>query len=53
MLLVLFVVILALVGGFLGGLLKFAAWLILLSAVIGGVLGFLVYRAFTGLRATR
>ncbi len=48
MLLIIFVLVLAAVGGFLGGLLEFAAWLILILALIGALIGFLIFRAFKG-----
>lgn len=46
------VLILALVGGFLGGLLEFAAWLIAALALLGAVIGFVAYRAFDRVKNT-
>lgn len=46
MVLLLLILILAAVGGFLGELLEFAAWLILVMAAIGAVIGYLAYRWF-------
>ena len=41
-------IIIALLGGFLGGLLEFAFWAILLMAVAGALLGYLLFKAVTG-----
>lgn len=46
MLLLLLILILAAVGGFLGDLLEFAAWAIVVLALLGAIIGFVVYRAF-------
>ena len=48
--LLLLILLLALVGGFLGNLLELAAWLIVVLAAVGAVLGFFVYRAFKRLK---
>ncbi len=50
MLLLLLVLVLAIAGGFLGELLEFAAWLVVVLTVIGAALGFLVYRFVRGLK---
>jgi hypothetical protein len=42
------IIIIALLGGFLGGLLEFAFWAILLMAVAGALLGYLLFKAVTG-----
>lgn len=42
--LVLLIVVLALLGGFLGDLLQFAFWAVILLAVVGAALAFLAYR---------
>ncbi len=44
MVLVLLIVVLALLGGFLGDLLQFAFWAVILLAVVGAALAFLAYR---------
>ncbi len=42
------IIIIALLGGFLGGLLEFAFWAILLMAVAGALLGYFLSKAVTG-----
>lgn len=44
---ILLILVLALVGGFLGTLLEFALWAVVLTALVFGVLGLLGYRAVT------
>lgn len=46
MILFILVIVLALVGGFIGDLLQFAAWAILLLAVAGAIAAYLIYRSF-------
>lgn len=46
MALLILIVVLALVGGFLGDLLEFAAWAVILLALAGAVAAYLIYRAF-------
>lgn len=40
------VIVLALMGGFIGDLLEFAAWAVLLLALLGAIAAYLMYRAF-------
>jgi hypothetical protein len=47
MLLLLLVLILAAAGGFLGDLLEFAGWVILVMVIIGAFLGYALYRALS------
>lgn len=51
MVLLLVVLVLAVVGGFLGDLLEFAAWAIVVLAAIGALVGFLIYRAVQRLKS--
>ena len=46
MALLLLVVVLAVVGGFVGDLLKLALWAVVILAAVGAALAFLVYRWF-------
>lgn len=50
---VLIVVVLAVAGGFLGTLLEFALWAIVLTALVFAVLGLLGCRAVAGRSSTR
>ena len=49
--LILIVIVLAIVGGFIGDLLEFTAWLIAIMAIIGGLIGFLLYRGYQKLKS--
>ena len=48
--LLLAIIVLALLGGFLGDLLQFAFWAVLLLAAVGALLGYFLYRAVAGRR---
>ena len=51
LLLVVLILVIAAAGGFLGTLLEAAGWLVLALAVIGAVLGYLLWRWIRSLRA--
>lgn len=44
---ILLVIVIALLGGFLGSLLEFAFWAVVLTALVFGVLAFFAYRALS------
>lgn len=44
------VLVLAALGGFLGELLEFAFWAIVVMAVVAGIIGFFLYRGFQRLK---
>lgn len=48
--LILLILVLALLGGFLGDLLQFAFWAIVLMAAVGAVLGYFAFKAFDARR---
>jgi hypothetical protein len=50
---ILLIVLLALAGGFLGSLLEFAFWLVVVTALVFAVLGFLAYRGLSSGRTQR
>ncbi len=43
--LILLILVLALLGGFLGDLLQFAFWAVVLMAAVGALLGYFLFRA--------
>lgn len=46
MALLILIIVLALAGGFLGDLLEFAAWAVVLLALGGAVVAYVIYQAF-------
>jgi hypothetical protein len=50
--LLLLIIILAILGGFLGTLLKVAFWFIVILALAGALLGFFLHRLFAGSRGS-
>lgn len=53
MLLLIVILVLAVLGGFLGELLEFAFWAVVILAVAGAALGYFVYNWFKGLTSRR